>query len=83
MKTLFIIFLVGFILIVGGLGILDLIFTLIGGLIGLIVGLFGVVVGLVGGMIGLVVGSLAVLFTLILPILIIGAIIGGILKLVF
>ena len=83
MKTLFVIFLIGFILIAGGLGIFDLAITLIVGLFGLIAGLFGLVVGLVGGIVGLVVGSLAIVFTIVLPILIIGAIIGGILKAVF
>ncbi len=44
MKTLLVIFLIAFLLVAGGLGILDLAFTLIGGLFGLIVGLIGMVV---------------------------------------
>ncbi len=83
MKTLFLIFLVGFILVAGGLGVLDLLFSIIGVVFGLVVGLFSLVVGLVGGLFGLVVGSLALVFVVILPLLIVAVIIGGILKLVF
>ena len=82
MKTLFLICLITFILFAGGLGILDLVFSLLGGLIGLVVGLFGLVVGLIGGIIGVVVGSIAIVFTVLLPLLILGAIVVGFFKLV-
>lgn len=62
-----------------GLGLADVVVGVVGGLFGIVVGIFGAIVGVLGGIIGLVIGLGAVLFVILLPFIIIGAL----LKLVF
>ncbi len=80
--------LLGFILIVFGLAVL---FggNFLGALIGIVVGLFGAIIGVVGAIIGVAIGSIGGLLgivigigVLLLPIILLVAIIGGLVKLV-
>lgn len=56
-----------------GLGMADLVIGIVGGVVGIVVGIFGAIVGLLGGVIGLVLGLGVVLFIILLPFIIIGA----------
>jgi len=78
LKTLFLIFAVGFIALYLGGEVLGMLFGVIGTVFGALVGFLGAIIGLVVGIIGI----LFAVFGLFLPILILGLIVVGIVKLV-
>ncbi len=78
LKSLFaIVLIIALLIVLGSTGL-----SLIGGIFGLIAGIFGAIIGIFAGIIGAVIGIVAVLFTSLLPLIIIGLAIFGFFKIV-
>jgi len=75
--TILVLMLLGFI----GWGGFGIITGIIGAIVGIVTGIVGAIVGIVGGVFGVVFGLLATILALAMPLLIIGLIVLGAMKL--